>query len=133
VRNMADKKTHDERLERLMNQLAESVFGLSDEDMLAETSEARADQEQEAERTRLVLRQASKAFDDVNNRVSNLGHAINSNGWVRGKWGYRNRCIDCGSFVSFTTATGEVQGDALDRLCPQSNQNEIRRLQASRE
>ena len=38
---MADKKTHDERLERLMNQLAESVLGLSDEAILAETSEAR--------------------------------------------------------------------------------------------
>ena len=76
---MADKKNHDERLERLMNQLAESVLGLSDEAILAETSEAGADPEQEAERTRLVLRQASKALDNVNKRLSNLGHTINSN------------------------------------------------------
>jgi len=130
---MTDKKDYGNHLEKLMNQLADSVLGLSDEVICAETSDIGADPEQEAERTRLVLRQASKTLDNANERVSNLGHTINSNGWVRGKWGYRNRCIDCGSFVSFTTATGEVQGDALDRLCPESNQNEIRRLQASRE
>ena len=62
---MIDKKTHDERLERLMNPLAESVLGISDEAVLTETSEAGADPEQEAEHTRLVLRQASKALDNV--------------------------------------------------------------------
>jgi hypothetical protein len=45
---MTDKKTHDERLERLMNQLADSVLMLSDEAVLAETSEVGADPEQEA-------------------------------------------------------------------------------------
>jgi hypothetical protein len=129
---MADKNNHDERLERLMNQLAESVLGLSDEAILAETSEAGADPEQEAERTRLVLRQASKAFDDVNHRVSNLGHAINSNDWRPGQWGYHNNCLNCGSSVSFTTETGEMQGEALDGLCPESNQYTIRRREASR-
>ena len=58
---MADKKNHDERLERLMNQLAESMLGLSDEAVVAETIEAGADAEEEAECTRLVLRQASKS------------------------------------------------------------------------
>jgi hypothetical protein len=58
---MADKKNHDERLERLMNQLAESMLGLSDEAIVAETIEAGGDTEQEAECTRLVLRQASKS------------------------------------------------------------------------
>ena len=58
---MADKKNHDERLERLMNQLAESVLGLSDEAIVAETIEARAHAEEEAECTRLVLRHASKS------------------------------------------------------------------------
>jgi hypothetical protein len=129
---MPDKKNHDERLERLMNQLAESVLGLSDEAILAETSEAGADPEQEAEGTRLVLRQASKAFDNVNNRLSNLGHAINSNDWRRGQWGYHNNCLNCGSSVSFTTATGEMQGEALDGLCLESDQYTIRRREASR-
>ena len=117
---MADKKNYDERLERLMNQLAESVLGLSDEAILAETNEAGADPEQEAERTRFVLRQASKALDNVNKRLSNLGHTINSNDWRRGQAGYHNVCRTCGSFVSFSTATGEMRGEALDAPCPES-------------
>ena len=123
---MTDKKDHYERLERLMNQLAESVLGLSDEAIFAETSEAGADPQREAERTRSVLRQASNALDNVNKRLSNLGHRIDSNSWLRAHRGYHNRCLDCGSFVSFTTATGEMQGDALDRLCPESDQYPIR-------
>src|ERR1700687_1011582 len=130
---MTDKRNYGDPLEKLMNQLAESVLGLSDEAIFAETSEVGADPEQEAERTRLVLRQASETLGNANQRLSNLGDTINSNDWVRGKWGYHNRCLDCGSFVSFTTATGEVQGDALDRLCPESDQYPIRRLEASRE
>ncbi|MGA2235613.1 MAG: hypothetical protein ABSG23_09075 [Terriglobales bacterium] len=129
---MIDKKTHDERLERLMNPLAESVLGISDEAVLTETSEAGADPEQEAEHTRLVLRQASKALDNVTERLSNLRHTINSNRWHRGHWGYHNTCVTCGSFVSFTTATGEMRGDALDGLCPESDQFTIRRREASR-
>jgi hypothetical protein len=58
---MADNKNYDERLEKLMNQLAESMLGLSDEAIVAETVEIRGDTEQEAECTRLVLRQASKS------------------------------------------------------------------------
>ena len=129
---MADKKNHDERLESLMNQLAESVLGLSDETISREPIEAGADPEQEAERTRLVLRQASKALDNVNQRLSNLGHTINSNDWWCGHWGYHNTCQTCGSFVSFTAATGEMRGEALDGLCPESNQYSIRRREASR-
>ena len=129
---MTDKKNHDERVERLMNQLAESVLGLSDEAILASTIEAGFDPEQEAERTRLVLRQASKIIDDVNNRLSNLGHTINSNDWYRGHWGYHNTCVTCGSFVSFTAATGEMRGEALDGPCPESDQYAIRRREVSR-
>src|SRR5208282_3252443 len=123
---MIDKKNCSDHLEKLMNPLADSVLGLSAEAICAETSDVGADPEQEAERTRLVLRQASKILGDANERVTNLGHTINSSDWVRGKWSYSNRCLDCGSFVSFTTAAGEVQGAALDRLCPK-NQYEIRR------
>ncbi|HLM80305.1 MAG TPA: hypothetical protein VK302_06695 [Terriglobales bacterium] len=129
---MADKENHDERLERLMNQLAESVLGLSDEAILAETIEAGFDPEQEAERTRLVLRQASKAFDNVNNRLSNLGHSINPHDWRSGQGSYHNNCLNCGSSVSFTTATGEMRGDALGGLCPESDQYTIRRRDPSR-
>jgi hypothetical protein len=132
VRNMADKKNHDERLERVMNQLAESVLGLSDEAILAETNEAGADPKQEAERTRLVLRQASKTLDNVNRCLSSLGHTINSNDWCGGKSGYHNTCITCGSLVSFTPATGEMRVEALDGLCSESDQYTIRRREASR-
>jgi len=132
MKNMADKRNHDERLERLMNRLAESVLGLSDEAILAETNEAASDPEQEAERTRLVLRRASELLDNVNRRLSNLGHTINSNGWYRGRSGYHNTCVTCGSFVSFTPATGEMRGDALDGLCAQSGRYMIRKREASR-
>jgi hypothetical protein len=92
---MTDNKNYDDRLESLMNQLAESVLGLSDEAILAETCEAGADPQQEAERTRLVLRQASKTLDNVNQRLSNLGHTIDSNDWWRGQSGYHNTCQTC--------------------------------------
>src|ERR1700693_631326 len=129
---MADEKNHDERLERLMNQLAESVLGLSDEAILEEISDAGTDPQREAERTRLVLRQASKAFDNVIQKLSILGHTIDSNYWWRGQWGYNNKCLDCGSSVSFTTATGEMQGEALDRPCPETGQYTISAREASR-
>ncbi len=129
---MADKKNHDEHLERITNHLAESMLGLSDESIIEETSEAGADPEQEAEATRLVLRQASRALDNVTKRLSNLGHIVNSNYWGRGHWGYHNRCLTCGSSVSFATATGEMQGEALDGPCPESGGYAIRRQEASR-
>ena len=114
-----------------MNQLADSLLGLSDEAILAETSEAGADPQQEAERTRLVLRQASNALDNVNRRLSNLGHTINLSDWRPGQWGYHNSCLTCGSSVSFTTATGELQGEALNGLCPETDQYPIRRREVS--
>jgi hypothetical protein len=129
---MTDNDNHGDRLENLMSQLAESVLGLSDEVICAEAHEVGDDPEQEAERTRLVLRQASKALDNVIQRLSNLGHTINSNDWWCGQWGYHNNCLNCGALVSFTTATGEMRGDALDGLCPESDQYTIRRREASR-
>jgi hypothetical protein len=123
---MADKN-HDERLERLMNHLADSVLGLSAEEIIAETSETGADPQREAECTRLVLRQASKALENVNKRLSTLGHTINSNDWRPEQWGYHNNCLNCGSLVSFATSTGEMQGEALEGPCPESGQYAIRR------
>jgi hypothetical protein len=127
---MADNENHAEHLEQIMNQLAESVLGPSDEAILEEISDAGTDPQREAERTRLVLRWASKAFDNVNKRLSNLGHTINPNDWRRGQWGYENNCLNCGSLVSLTT--GEMQGEALDGRCRESDQYTIRRREASR-
>lgn len=125
---MTDKRNPEERLERLMNHLAEAVLGLSDEAILADTNESGSDPEQAAERTRSVLRQASAVFDSVNKRLSDLGHTINSNDWCRGVSGYHNTCQTCGSFVSFTTATGQIQGENSDGRCSGRDQYTIRRI-----
>jgi len=65
---MTDKINHAEKLERIMEQLADSLLELSDEAILAEITESGADPQQEAERTRLVLRQALKALDNAKKR-----------------------------------------------------------------
>jgi hypothetical protein len=129
---MADKKNQEERLEMVMNQLGESVLAQSDAAILAETSEAGFDPQREAEQTRLVLRQAAKLFNDVNVRLSSLGHIINTNDWRRGQRGYQTTCVSCGSFVSFTMTTGEMRGDALDGRCLERDQYAIRRREGSR-
>src|SRR5271167_1893343 len=122
---MVDKRDYDDHLENIMNRLADSVLGLSDEAVLAEDAETGTDPQREAEHVRSVFRQASKALDTVNKRMSNLGHTINSNDWYRGHSGYHNTCVTCGSFVSFTTSTGEMRGEALDRPCLESDQYAI--------
>ena len=127
---MADEKNPDTRLERIINPLAESVLRLSDEAIRAETCAVGADPQLEADRTRLVLRQASRALDIVNERLSNLDHTINSKTWCRGRSGYHNTCVTCGSFVSLTTA-GKMRGDALDGLCAQSGRYTIPKREAS--
>jgi hypothetical protein len=129
---MADKKNHDEPLEIVMNQFAESVLVQSDAVILAETSESGVDPQPEAEQTRLVLRQASTRFDEVNMRLSSLGHTINPNDWQRGQRGYHTTCLTCGSFVNLTTTTGEMRGDALEGLCLERDQNAVRRREGSR-
>jgi hypothetical protein len=129
---MADKKNQEERLEMVMNQLGESVLGQSDAAILAETSEAGVDPQVEAEQTRLVLRQAAKLFNDVNTRLSSLGHVIDPNDWRRGQRGYHTTCLTCGSFASLTAKTGEMRGDALDGMCVQRDQYAMSRREGSR-
>ena len=53
---MTDKKNYAERIAKLMNGLAESVFELSEEEILAEEREAGADPMYEAARVRALLR-----------------------------------------------------------------------------
>jgi hypothetical protein len=60
---MAYKKTDDDHSETVMNQLADSVFALSDEVIVDEVGEAGADANEEAERTRLVLRRTSQSWE----------------------------------------------------------------------
>jgi hypothetical protein len=108
---MAGKENPNERVERII-----SVLGLSDEPILAEVRETGATGEDGAERKSLLLRETSQALENMNRRLSSLGHTINSN-WRRRGWGYQNRCLNCGSLVGYTTANGEMQGRALDELC----------------
>ena len=54
---MTDKKNYAERIAKLMNGLAESIFELSEEEILAEEREAGADPMYEAARVRALLRQ----------------------------------------------------------------------------
>lgn len=128
---MTDKKNHDERLERIMNQLADSVLELSDEAILAEISETGADPQEKAERTHFILRQSSKTWEAVNRRLWNLGHSLNPKGWQHGEQGYNNKCRDCGLSVGFTTASNEIWGSALIGSCPESPQHTIRKREAS--
>jgi hypothetical protein len=125
---MADKKkSREEMLERVMSHLADSVLALPDESILAEAGDPGADLNQDAEHVRLVLSGASQVLEDITRRLSNMGHAINSNYWHRDHWGFHTKCLNCGSSVSFTTATREAQGGALDAPCSASNEYRIPR------
>jgi hypothetical protein len=129
---MMHEKRQDERLMRITDQLTDSVFETSDEAILAEDSDFGADPNEEAERTRTVLREASRQLEIVNRRLSNLGHTVNPNSWKRGWSGYRSTCESCGLFVTFKLDTGEMQGEALDERCSDRDQFMIRRRAASR-
>jgi hypothetical protein len=82
---MTDRINHVEKLERIPEQLADSVLELSDEALLAEITESGTDPQQEAERTRWVLRQAAMPEGVENQRLSNLVDTTNSNYCRTGK------------------------------------------------
>ena len=129
---MTGKINHVEKLERIMEQLADSVLELSDEAILAEVSEAGADLAEEAERAHSVLRNASRAWENVNQQLSYLGHTITPTSWQRKHGVYHNRCLKCDSAVSFRTATGEAQGMALEAPCREGGQQAMPRREVSR-
>jgi hypothetical protein len=119
---MADDKSREEILERVVGHLADSVLTLPDESILAEAGENEADLYKDAEHVRSVLSEASQVLEDVSRRLSNLGHAINPNYWRRDHRGFHTKCLNCGSSVSFATATREAQGGALNASCSASNE-----------
>ena len=129
---MMHRKGQDERLARITDQLTDSIFETPDEAILAEVSDVGADPDEEAERTRTVLRKASRQLETVNRRLSNHGHMVNPKSWKRGWSGYHSTCESCGSFVSFKVDTGEMRGEALDEQCSDRNQFVIDRRAASR-
>lgn len=120
-----DKRSREEILERVTSHLADSVLTLPDESILAEAGETEADLYKDAEHVRLVLSEASQVLEDVTRRLSNMGHGINPNYWHRDHRGFHTKCLNCGSSVSFTTATREAHGGALDAPCSASNEYRI--------
>jgi hypothetical protein len=114
---MRAKRSYSERLEKVINHLSESVLGLSDDEIFVEVSEAGHDLEQEAKRVRNVLQKPLQALENVNLCLSNLGHAINPSSWQCGPLAYHNTCSQCGLSVSFTIATAEIRGSAVQRAC----------------
>jgi hypothetical protein len=114
---MRSKESYSERLERVMNQLSESILGLSDDDIFAEASAAGHDPQQEATRVRNVLQKSLQVLENVNLCLSNLGHAINPSNWQCEPLAYHNTCLQCGLSVSFTIATAEIRGSAVQRAC----------------
>ena len=125
---MTHKNNRDDILERIADELTDSVFSFSDEVFLVEGPNA----EEEAEYTRMVLREALQKLENVNRHLSNLGHRIDPNEWHRGWFRYSNTCVTCGSLVSFNSKTGEMRGDALDGGCSERDQYTIRRREGSR-
>ncbi len=125
---MMHKNDHDDIFERIADELTNSALSLPDKAFLVEGTNA----EEEAEFTRVVLREALQKLEIVNRHLSNLGHRLYPNEWLRGSFGYSNTCAACGSLVSFNTKTGEMRGDALDGRCSERDQYTIRRREGSR-
>lgn len=127
---MANKESYDEKLNRIMNHLADSVLEVSDEEVLAETLGSGADPQEEIERTRAALRQASNALEAMNKRLWSLGHTVNPKSWKHWERNYHNSCRDCGLSVNFTVA-GETGGDALGGPCRRRERYTVREQEAS--
>jgi hypothetical protein len=81
---MTDRINPVEKLERIMEQLAESVLELSDEALLAEITESGSDPQQEAELTRSLLRHAARP-QEVGQRLSNVSETTDSHYCRTGK------------------------------------------------
>jgi hypothetical protein len=124
-------KTNYDGQQRIMNGLADSVFELSDEEILAEVPDSGMDPKQEANRIASTLLRAVDRWESENERLSSLGHTINPHRWECLDGIYQNHCLKCGAAVSFTTPTGEMQGRALDGSCPE-NAYPIQKQGASR-
>jgi hypothetical protein len=127
---MAYKTGHDGQ-QRIMNHVAESMFELTDEEILAEVRESGVDPQEKADRINFVLRQAADVWECKNQRLSELGHTINLNRWRCLEGIYHNHCLKCGAAVSFTTTTGEMQGEASDEVCSSLDEYKTPRRQVS--
>jgi hypothetical protein len=129
---MAGKKIHDERFERIMNRLAESVLEVSDEAILGEINETVPDAHEQAEHVRSTLQRKLQTLDIVQRQLSNLGHTIDPKLWWSDEQAFYNNCLDCGSLVSLTIANNEMYGSAFNEPCAESGRHAIRKLYGNR-
>jgi hypothetical protein len=116
--------------EDVLDELADSVLGPSDEEILAEVRKSGADPEEYAERTRKVLRRALQKFDNVNRRLQELGHAIDD--WEALDGSYDSKCKNCGLSVSFFATSNEIRGKASVTPCQARDENTSQRREAAR-
>jgi hypothetical protein len=114
---MGSKKKYSESIESVMNQLSESVLGLSDDGIIEEVTAAGHDPEQEAKRVRNVLEKSLQTLEKVTLCLSNLGHVINPSNWQCSPLAFHNTCQHCGLSVSVTVTTAEIRGSAVQRAC----------------
>jgi hypothetical protein len=128
---MASTRDHEEQLEAIMNGLAESLMGLSDEEILSEARHAGVDPIHESEQTRGILRSASNALELVNQRLWALGHVADPKLWYEKDGSYHTNCLDCGSLASFTPATSELGGLATRRRCSEAQATATERRRAT--
>ena len=114
---MGQNIKQDGRLERIMNLVADSEFGLSDEEMLAEIREVGNDPLEEMEDALKTVRGISQQLEILSTRLATLGHRISSAPWRPDNADYTNRCIDCGLIVRLDVSTGKIAGKVLHTPC----------------
>ncbi len=124
---MARKIKHDLRLERIMNFVADSEFGLSDEELLAEIIEGGSNLTEEAEAASKIIREISQSLDALCTRLATLGHRISSAHWRPESSESNIECVDCGLIVRLDLSRGKFVGEALHERCCGSNQYEVAR------
>lgn len=113
---MADK-SYEKQLEGLMNDLADSVLELSDEELFREVGEVSVDRQKETGSTRALLQDACNIYERVNWQLSNFGHTVDPKAWRREQLAYQNNCRLCGLQVNFNPSTGEISGGTSIRRC----------------
>jgi hypothetical protein len=120
---MTHTKNRGDVLERIADELADSVLSHSDEAFLVEGTNT----EEEAESTRIVLREGLRKLENLDRHLLNLGHKIDPDKWHREWFGYSNTCTTCGSLVHFNSKTGEMRGDASHARCAERGHYTFRR------
>ncbi len=114
---MGNEPNYDEQLESIMDRLADSATGLSDEEITVEFRETGSDPVETAEQTRAVLQAASNALKIANTRLWDLGHTVNPDCWYRKDASFHNNCLICGALISFTPSTNGLSGLGATARC----------------